>query len=33
MKLLNGNIRRAEIHWYEAHGIGKRKMKKKPFVD
>jgi hypothetical protein len=33
VKLLNGNIRRAEIHWYEAHGIGKRKMKIKRFLD
>jgi hypothetical protein len=22
-----GELRRAELHWYEAHGIGKRKMK------
>lgn len=27
VKLENGNIRTAEVHWYEAHGIGKRKMK------
>ena len=25
--------RKAEIHWYEAHGIGKRKMKIKRFLD
>jgi hypothetical protein len=23
----NGEIRRAELHWYEAHGVGRRKMK------
>jgi hypothetical protein len=23
----NGRIRKAEVHWYEAHGIGRRKMK------
>ncbi|ETW92118.1 MAG: hypothetical protein ETSY1_45065 [Candidatus Entotheonella factor] len=23
----NGELRRAEIHWYEAHGIGKRDFK------
>jgi hypothetical protein len=23
----------AEVHWYEAHGIGKRKMKIKRFLD
>jgi hypothetical protein len=27
VKLENGNTRMAEVHWYEAHGIGKRKMK------
>lgn len=31
--LENGGIRLAEIHWYEAHGIGKRKMKIKYFLD
>ena len=24
VRLVNDNIRRAEIHWYEAHGIGKK---------
>jgi hypothetical protein len=34
VKLLNGEYRRAEVHWYEAHGIGKRDMKIKfPFLD
>ena len=33
VRLLNGSVRRAEIHWYEAHGIGKRKMKIKSFLD
>ncbi len=28
-----GGIRRAELHWYEAHGIGRRKMKIKRFLD
>jgi hypothetical protein len=23
----------AELHWYEAHGIGKRKMKIKRFLE
>jgi hypothetical protein len=27
----NGVIARAELHWYEAHGIGRRKMKLKHF--
>ena len=33
VKLDNGHVRRAEVHWYEAHGIGKRRMKIKRFLD
>jgi hypothetical protein len=33
VKLENGHSRTAEVHWYEAHGIGKRKMKIKRFLD
>jgi hypothetical protein len=33
VRLLNGSIRLAELHWYEAHGIGKRKMKIKRFLE
>lgn len=33
VRLITGQIRKAELHWYEAHGIGKRKMKIKRFVD
>ena len=33
IRLPAGSIRRAEIHWYEAHGIGKKKMKIKRFLD
>ena len=29
----NGEIRQAELHWYEAHGIGRRKMKVKRVLD
>ena len=29
----NGRIRSAELHWHEAHGSGRRKMKIKTFVD
>jgi hypothetical protein len=25
VRLPEGDVRRAEIHWYEAHGIGKRR--------
>ena len=28
-----GEIRRAELHWYEAHGVGRRKMKVKRVLD
>lgn len=27
VELLDGSIHYAELHWYECHGIGKRKMK------
>lgn len=27
VELNDGTIQTAEVHWYEAHGIGKRKMK------
>ena len=33
IKLWNGKIRLAELHWYEAHGIGKREMKRKRYLD
>jgi hypothetical protein len=33
VRLENGDLRRAELHWYEAHGIGKRKVKVKKFLD
>ena len=31
--LANGRLRRAEVHWYEAHGIGKREIKRKRYMD
>ena len=31
--LVNGRIRKVELHWYEAHGIGKRKLKIKRYLD
>ena len=31
--LNDGTIRLAEIHWFEAHGIGKRKMRIKRYLD
>jgi hypothetical protein len=34
IELPSGRIRLAEVHWYEAHGIGKKEMKiKLPFLD
>jgi hypothetical protein len=33
VRLRNGRIRRVELHWYEAHGIGRRKMKIKRYLD
>ena len=34
VRLVSGRIRLAEIHWYEAHGIGKREFKiKLPFLN
>jgi hypothetical protein len=32
-RISTGRIRRAEIHWYEAHGIGKRDGKIKRWID
>jgi hypothetical protein len=33
VRLANGRIRKVELHWYEAHGVGKRKMKIKRYLD
>lgn len=33
VRLVNGEVRRAEVHWFEGHGIGKRKMRIKRFLD
>jgi hypothetical protein len=33
IRLRNGDVRVAEIHWYEAHGIGKREFKRKRYLD
>jgi len=33
VRLFNSRIRLAEVHWYEAHGIGKKRMKIKRFLD
>lgn len=31
--LSDGTIRLAEVHWYQAHGIGKVRMKIKRYLD
>jgi hypothetical protein len=33
IRLMSGRIRQAELHWYEAHGIGKKKIKIKRYLD
>jgi hypothetical protein len=34
VRLKDGSIHQAEVHWYEAHGIGRREMKIKfPMLD
>lgn len=33
VRLAGGATRLAEVHWYEAHGIGRKKMKIKRFLD
>jgi len=33
VRLEDGAIRQAEVHWYEAHGIGRRDFKIKHFID
>ena len=33
VRLPNGAVHRVELHWYEAHGIGKRDLKIKRYLD
>jgi len=33
VRLRSGTLRRAELHWYEAHGIGRKEIKRKRYVD
>ncbi len=32
IQLRNGQVRRAELHWYEAQGIGRKEFKRKRYV-
>ena len=33
VRLKSGRVRLAELHWYEAHGIGRKEMKRKGYLD
>lgn len=33
IRLAGGRVRLAELHWYEAHGIGKKEIKRKRYLD
>jgi len=33
VRLLDGTMVRVEVHWYEAHGIGRKELKIKRFLD
>lgn len=33
VRLHDGTVRRAELHWYEAHGIGRRELRVKRYLD
>ena len=33
IQLRNGRVRTAEIHWYEAHGLGREEFKRKSYLE
>ncbi len=33
IRLRSGRVRRAELHWYEAHGMGRKEIKRKRYLD
>jgi hypothetical protein len=33
VRFVDGTIHRVELHWYEAHGIGRKKLKIKDYLD
>ena len=33
VRLQSGRVRLVELHWYEAHGIGKKDIKRKRYLD
>jgi hypothetical protein len=33
IRLANGRVRLAELHWYEAHGVRRKEIKRKCYLD
>jgi hypothetical protein len=33
IRLSNGRVVGAELHWYEAHGVGRKEFKRKRYLD
>jgi hypothetical protein len=33
IRLITGRIRLTELHWYEAHGIGRKEIKRKRYLE
>jgi hypothetical protein len=33
IRLPGGMVQNAELHWYEAHGIGRKEIKRKRYLD
>ncbi len=32
IRTASGRVRRAELHWYEAHGHGRKELKRKSYI-
>ena len=33
VQLSNGHVHKAEIHWYEAYGVGRKEFKRKRYLE
>lgn len=33
IRLASGQLKLAELHWYEAHGVGRKEIKRKRYLD
>jgi len=33
IRLRDGSVHKAELHWYEAYGIGRKEFKRKRYLD